>query len=92
MQKKLTKKYRKHFIQEAYDKAENPGQYGFPYIYVNNDGTARELNVEEREYLDTKFHPSDGGRPYIKRYCDSKKPDGKMQGFCSVNICQIEFQ
>ena len=40
---------------------------GFEYIYVNYDGSARELTAPEREYLSTPFAPDDGNRPYIKR-------------------------
>ena len=39
---------------------------GFDYIWVDDDGGARELDAQEREYLSTTFHPADGGRPYIK--------------------------
>jgi hypothetical protein len=38
------------------------------YIYVNDDGSARELTLDEREYVAKRyeFHPNDGGRPHIK--------------------------
>ena len=54
---------------------------GFPYVYVNDEGGARELDQTEREYLLADFHPGDGGRPYIKDYYESLTPDGKMRGF-----------
>ena len=38
----------------------------YPYVYVNADGTARELNPGEKEYLERPFSPFDGGRPYVK--------------------------
>ena len=53
----------------------------FPYVYVNNDGSARELTAEEQEYLRTEFHPADGGRPYIKLRYGSRTPDGRLRGF-----------
>jgi hypothetical protein len=53
---------------------------GFPYIYVDDEGGARELDEAEREYLTTEFHPADGGRPYIKPYY-ALTPDGRMGGF-----------
>ena len=31
------------------------------------EGGARELHSEERDYLETRFHPTDGARPYVKR-------------------------
>jgi hypothetical protein len=38
----------------------------YPYIYVNADGTARELHPEERQYLETEFSGGDGAAPHIK--------------------------
>ena len=42
-----------------------PDEQGFPYVWVNNRGRARELCAEEREYLNQKFDPFDGARPSI---------------------------
>ena len=53
----------------------------FKFIYVNDDGTARELTKDEQDYLTEKFEPTDGGRPNIKFNYDDKTPDGKMRGF-----------
>jgi hypothetical protein len=38
----------------------------YPYVYVEGDGTTRELHPGERSYLEMKFSPFDGGRPYVK--------------------------
>ncbi len=38
----------------------------FPYVYVNADGTIRELHSNERSYLLSEFRPGDGAMPYIK--------------------------
>ena len=54
---------------------------GFRYVYVNLDGSARELTSEEREYLSETFSGGDGGRPYIKFRYESLTPDGRMSGF-----------
>ena len=54
---------------------------GFEYIYVEDDGGARELDADEREYLNTKFHPADGARPYIKFRYESLTPDGRLSGY-----------
>ena len=35
-------------------------------IYVNDDGSARELSEPEKKYVDTEFSPLDGARPHIK--------------------------
>jgi hypothetical protein len=62
-------------------RSRRPEEPGFPYIYVDDDGGARQLDAEERDYLSTEFHPGDGGRPYIKAYYEALTPDGKMRGF-----------
>jgi hypothetical protein len=38
----------------------------YPYVYVEDTGTYRELDIEDKKYLEEKFHPADGNRPYIK--------------------------
>jgi len=53
----------------------------YPYLYVNADGSARELHPNERQYLETPFHPADGGRPYIKDSYESKNGWGEITGF-----------
>jgi hypothetical protein len=40
-------------------------------VYVNEDGSVRELTEAEKKYVDTEFSPLDGARPYVKsRYSD----------------------
>jgi len=56
-------------------------QEKFEFVYVENDGTVRELDKEEIDYLQTKFEPSDGARPYIKSSYDQLTPDKKILGF-----------
>jgi hypothetical protein len=56
------------------------------YIYVQEDGSARELTADETEYLNTEFHPADGGRPYIKSNYAEVTPDGKISGFLRRNM------
>jgi hypothetical protein len=58
-----------------------PREQPFPYVYVNDDGSVQELHVEDMEYLETEFHPCDGGRPYIKQGYDARTPDGHLRGF-----------
>jgi hypothetical protein len=36
----------------------------YPYVYVERDGSARELRLDERALLEKKFSPFD--RPYVK--------------------------
>lgn len=58
---------------------------GFEYVYVNEDGTVRELEEVEVEYLKTEFSPADGARPYIKSYYKELTPDRKISGFIHRN-------
>jgi hypothetical protein len=51
------------------------------FVYVNQDGTVRDLMADEREYLNEEFHGADGGRPYIKLKYEDRTPDSKIGGF-----------
>ena len=51
------------------------------FVYVNQDGSVRELSLDEREYLSQDFHPGDGGRPYIKSSYESQDGWGSISGF-----------
>jgi hypothetical protein len=53
----------------------------FAFVYVNDDGTVRELTPDEIDYLNTEFVGSDGGRPYIKSRYKDRTPDGKLRGY-----------
>ncbi len=53
----------------------------FEFIYVEKDGSVRELENNEIEYLQTEFEPSDGARPYIKSNYYQLTPDKKILGF-----------
>jgi len=54
---------------------------GFDYVYVNQDGTARELSPEEQKYVVEKFSPADGARPYFKTNYESRDGWGSLSGF-----------
>jgi hypothetical protein len=51
------------------------------YVYVNQDGTVRELSQDERDYLSQDFSPADGARPYIKLLYSSRNGWGSRSGF-----------
>lgn len=53
----------------------------FEFIYVEEDGSARELDDDEKVYLKTEFYGGDGNRPYIKLRYESLTPDGKILGY-----------
>jgi len=54
---------------------------GFEYVHVEEDGSVRELDEEERNYLMEEFDPCDGARPYIKSSYKQKTPDDKIWGY-----------
>lgn len=56
-------------------------QHPYPFVFVNADGSARELHPAERGYLETPFAGSDGGRPYVKSKYDSRDGWGSIAGF-----------
>lgn len=58
-----------------------PGQSAYPYVYVEVDGTARELHADERTYLETKFDGADGARPYIKSKYEQSDGWGELSGY-----------
>ena len=62
-------------------RSRRPRERGFRYVFVNPDGSARELSADEQEYLNTEFSGGDGARPYIKIRYESLTPDGRMIGF-----------
>ena len=53
----------------------------FEYVYVNQDGTVRELSEMERDYLSEDFSGGDGGRPYIKWAYTDVDGWGSLSGF-----------
>lgn len=54
---------------------------GFKFVYVNQDGSARELSPGEQAYLSEEFSGGDGGRPYIKSNYESRNGWGSLSGF-----------
>jgi hypothetical protein len=58
-----------------------PNGQGFRYVYVNADGTARELHPNERQYLETEFIPGDGAAPYVKDSYAERNGWGEIRGF-----------
>jgi hypothetical protein len=58
-----------------------PEGEGFEFVYVEEDGSVRELYPDEIEYLSFPFSPMDSGRPYIKTKYSSRTPDNKIWGY-----------
>ena len=53
----------------------------FKYVYVEDDGSVRELDMSEIEYLFMEFKPFDGARPYVKSEYDQLTPEARISGF-----------
>jgi hypothetical protein len=53
----------------------------YPYVYINEDGTARELHADERRYLETEFKGGDGAAPHIKESYDDRNGWGDPSGY-----------
>ena len=69
-------------IERAVVSPEEAKAVPYPYVYVENDGSVRELHAEERAYLEEPFHPTDGGQPYVKWRYRSRDGWGDLQGYC----------
>jgi len=50
-------------------------------VYVENDGSARELTTAEKKYVDTEFSPFDGSRPYVKESYEARNGWGELIGY-----------
>jgi hypothetical protein len=63
-----------------------PGAIPFPYVYVNADGTARELHPNEQRYLTTEFKGGDGAAPYVKSRYDQRNGWGDLAGYLQRDL------
>lgn len=50
-------------------------------VYINEDGSARELTEADKRYVDTEFSPLDGARPYIKSHYSQRTALGEIRGY-----------
>ena len=50
-------------------------------VYINDDGSARELTEADKKYVDTEFSPLDGARPYIKSHYSQHTALGEIRGY-----------
>ncbi len=50
-------------------------------VYINEDGSARELTEADKRYVDTEFSPLDGARPYIKSHYFQRTALGEIRGY-----------
>jgi hypothetical protein len=50
-------------------------------VWINDDGSARELTEADKKYVDTDFSPFDGARPYVKPTYQSRNGWGAIKGY-----------
>lgn len=62
-------------------RARRPAEPGFQYIYVEDDGSAREVTEAERRRLGTQYAATDSRRPYIKLRYEARDDLGRQRGF-----------
>ena len=53
----------------------------FDYVYIDDDGNARELNAAEDEYIVTALFPNDDADLFIKPRYESLTHDGRLRGY-----------
>ena len=70
-----------HLDGYAIVEKDRSGVGAYPYVYVNADGSARELHPDECDYLETPFQPGDGNTPYVKRSYSQRNGWGEIAGF-----------
>ena len=58
----------------------------YPYIFVQADGTPRELHASERRYLETKFKGGDGAAPYVKSSYSQRNGWGELTGYLERSL------
>ncbi len=71
---------RRLLARAALRKTES-GQSPYAFVYVEADGTARELHTGERAYLETDFAGADGAQPYIKSTYEQRNGWGELSGY-----------
>jgi hypothetical protein len=70
---------RRAYARDRIAKAD--GSFARQFVWVEDDGSVRELTSDELVYLNTEFHPGDGARPYVKARYSARSPDNRVSGF-----------
>lgn len=53
----------------------------FPYVYIDADGTARELHAAERTWLETEYKGGDGAAPNVKDSYEERNGWDELNGY-----------
>lgn len=62
--------------------AADAGAPMYPYVFINEAGTVRELLRREKQLLETPFSRYDPARPYVKSSYGEQNEAGTLGGFC----------
>ncbi|NJO12877.1 MAG: hypothetical protein HC872_04770 [Gammaproteobacteria bacterium] len=62
--------------------AAEAGAALYPYVFVNEAGTVRELLQREKQLLETPFTRHDPARPYVKSSYSDRNEAGTLSGYC----------
>lgn len=54
----------------------------YPYVFVDDEGSVRELHRREKQLLETPFSRDDPARPHIKTTYDQRDSRGNLGGYC----------
>lgn len=68
-------------MYSMYVKPRRPKEPGHAFVYVEKNGTVRELNADEELLLERNFYPGDPMMPYIKQTYSQLNEDGNPAGF-----------
>jgi hypothetical protein len=55
-------------------------------VFIDNDGSARELTDAEKSYVDADFSPFDGARPYVKSRYAERNALGELRGYLQRSL------
>lgn len=53
----------------------------FDYVYIDDNGNARELTSDEEEYVTTAIFPDNDADRYIKSRYETLTSDGRFSGY-----------
>lgn len=62
-------------------RSRRPAEPGFEWVYIEDDGSAREVTEAEGKRLTTDYPAGDSRRPYVKLRYESRDDQGRRRGF-----------
>jgi hypothetical protein len=68
-----------------------PPEPGYEFIWIEDDGQARELSVRELETIGLAFRRSASRPPYVKAYYAWRNPQGGLAGYLRRRLLPPEI-